>query len=94
MNTAARIKTGAATVSGPGVDRTMPEGPACAMSFAITCAQRSSTAATFYVRDDMGEVVARVERLDGGQTLIFGALMLAAERRKEQEERPAFVPTA
>lgn len=87
------MKSGAATVSGPGVDRTMPEGPAVALSFAITCAQRSPIAATFYVRDDRGDVVARVEKLDEGQTLVFGALMIAAERRKEAERTP-FVPHA
>lgn len=93
MSTAQRIKNGAATVSGPGVDRVMPEGAGVAMSFAITCATRSNTAATFYVRDDTGEVVVRVEKLEGGQVLVFGALMIAAERRKEAERTP-FVPQA
>lgn len=81
-----------AVVSGPGVDRTMPDGAGAAVSFAITCATVSNEPGTWYVREN-DEVVARVEKLAGGQILIFGSAMIAAERRKEEERTP-FVPSA
>lgn len=61
---------GAASVSGPGIDKDGYPTVAVALSAAITFAQRSQQNGDFYVRNADGVTVARVER-DRKRTRIF-----------------------
>lgn len=61
---------GAASVSGPCVDKDGYPTVQVALSAAITIAERSLVDGSFYVRDADGVAVARVER-DRRRTRIF-----------------------
>lgn len=67
----------AATVSGPGVDRAFPAGPAVALSGAITIAGHLHDAATLYVRDERGEPYGRVERDEQGLIYVYRTAQVA-----------------
>lgn len=66
-----------ATVSGPSVDRCFRDGPAAALSGAITIAGRLHAATTLYVRDERGEPYGRVERDAAGRLEIYRSVEVA-----------------
>lgn len=70
------------TLSGPGIDKTYGSqyNRGAVLSAAITQAAAHTEAATFYVRDEAGDTVGRVERDDHGALRVYGEHAIKAER--------------
>jgi hypothetical protein len=70
------------TVTGPDCDR-RAESAGVGLSYAVTCASRASRAgmdASYYVRDEAGDVVGRADTDGSGGVRVFGEGALAAYR--------------